>query len=85
MPSYFVLGPVAVAPLVGMALLAMSSKLLWATVVASAVLWAVAAARHRYAVDHGFEEAEPDDEAAGQADRERLEKLGKEVDGKLPI
>jgi hypothetical protein len=84
-PTYFVLGPVAVAPLVGMALLAMSFKLLWATVVASAVLWAVAVARHRYAVDHGFEEAEPDDEAAERADRERLEKLGKGFDSKLPI
>jgi hypothetical protein len=68
-----------------MALLAMSSKLLWATVVASAVLWAVAVARHRYAVDHGVEEAEPDDEAAERADRERLEKLGKGFDSKLPI
>jgi len=84
-PTYFVLCPAAVAPLVGMALLSMSPSLLWATVVASVVVCALAVARHRYAVAHGLEEAEPDEEAAKQADLDRLEKVGKDLGKKLPF
>jgi hypothetical protein len=84
-PAYFVLGTVGVAPLVGMALLAASSGLLWATVAATGVLCALAVVRHKYAAAHGLEEAEPDEHAAMRADLERLEKLGKDFEKKLPI
>ena len=52
------------------------------TVAASGVLCALAIARHRYAVTHGLEEAEPDEDAAVRADLEQLDKLSSE---KLPI
>ena len=84
-PLYFLLGVFIVAPAVGIALLAMSPRLLWATVVASVVLVALAITRHKYAMARGLEEAEPDEEAAKQADLERLEKLGKDFEKKLPI
>lgn len=84
-PTYFVLGPAAVAPLVGMAFLAQSPPLLWATVAASGVLCALAVVRHRYAVAKGLEEAEPDEEAAEQTDLERLEKLGKGLGKGFPV
>jgi MFS family permease len=84
-PLYFVLGTVLVAPFVGMALLAMRPGLLWWTVVASGVLCALAAARHRYAVEHGLEEAQPDEDEAERRDLERLEELGRDFEKKLPI
>jgi hypothetical protein len=63
----------------------MSPRLLWATVASSVVLIALAIARYKYAVARGLEEAEPDEEAAEQADLEHLEKLGKDFEKKLPI
>ena len=84
-PPYFVLGSVVVAPLVGMALLAMRPGLLWWTVVASGVLCALAAVRHKYAVAHGLEETEPDEDEAERRDLERLEKFGKDFEKKLPV
>jgi len=83
-PSYFLLGPVCVVPVVGVALFAMSSDALWGTVGLSGLLCALAVARHKYAVAHGFEEEEDHDEAE-RLDRERLDKLGKDIEKKLPI
>jgi len=83
-PRYFLLGPICVVPVVGVALFAMSSGALWGTVGLSGLLCAVAVARHRYAVAHGFEEEEDDDEAE-RLDRERLDKLGRDIERKLPI
>jgi hypothetical protein len=76
-PHYFVLGPVALAPLAGIALFSMSFGRLWALVGASVVLCVVAAARHKYAVTHGIEETEPEEDAAERADRERLERMAR--------
>lgn len=84
-PHYFILGSVVVALFVGMALLAMRPGLLWWTVVASGLLCALAAARNKYAVAHGLEEAEPEEDEAERLDFERLEELGKNVEKKLPI
>jgi len=78
------LGPICVAPVVGVALFAMSSAALWGTVGVSGLLCALAVTRHRYAVAHGFEEEEDHDEAE-RLDRERLDKLGRDIEKKLPI
>ena len=76
-PHYFVLGPLALAPLAGIALLSMSFGRLWALVGASVVVCVIAAVRHKYAVTHGIEEVEPEEDAAEQADRERLEHIAR--------
>jgi hypothetical protein len=82
-PHFFTIGPVLVAPLVGIALMKASPGLLWITVVLSAVLCGVAWIRHRVAVARGTEEPEPDPEAAAEADTEKLMKLESKISGKL--
>jgi len=82
-PHYFSIGPVLVAPLVGIALMKASPGLLWITVVLSAVLCGVAGIRHRVAVVRGTEETEPDPEAAAAADREKLMKLDSQISKKI--
>jgi hypothetical protein len=82
-PHYFTIGPILVAPLVGIALMKASPGRLWITVVLSAVLCGVAWIRHRVAVARGTEEPEPDPEAAAEADREKLMKLESKISGKL--
>jgi hypothetical protein len=84
-PQYFVVGPILVAPLVGLSLFAMSSARLWILVGVSGALCLAAWIRHRYAVAHGLEEAKPDEAEAERADAERLEELGKKIEKKLPI
>jgi MFS family permease len=84
-PLYFALGAVFVASLVGRALLAMRPDLLWWMVAAGGILCVLAIARHKYAVAHQIEEAEPDEDEAERRDLERLEKIGKDFDKKLPI
>ena len=82
-PHYFSIGPVLVAPLVGIALMKASPGLLWITVVLSAVLCGVARIRHRVAVVRGTEEPEPDPEAAAKADRDRLMKIDSQISNKI--
>lgn len=84
-PLYFALGTVILAALVGLGLLAMNPGMLWWMVAASAALCALAGMRHKYAVAHQLEEAEPDEEEAERKDLERLEKFGKDFEKKLPI
>jgi len=54
-------------------------------VVASAVLCALAVARHRYAAAHDLEEAEPDEDEAQRANLEKLDKVGKTLRAKSPF
>jgi len=82
-PHYFTIGPVLVAPLVGMALMMASPSRLWLTVGASAVLCLAAWIRHRVAVARGTEEPEPDPDKAAEIDREKLMKVDKKVKNKL--
>jgi hypothetical protein len=84
-PHYFVVGPIFVAPLVGLSLFAMSSARLWVLVGVSGALCLAAWIRHRYAVAHGLEEAKPDEAEAERADDQRLEEIGKKIEKKLPI
>ena len=78
-PHYFMLGPLAVAPLVGVSLLMASPLRLWLCVGLVGLLAALALARHRYAVAHGTEETEPTQEEAAAKDQERLERLRKKL------
>lgn len=84
-PQYFVVGPISVAPLVGLSLFAMSATRLWILVSVSGVLCLAAWIRHRYAVAHGLEESKPDEAEAERVDAERLEEIGKNIEKKFPI
>ena len=82
-PHYFTIGPVLVAPLVGMALMMASPSRLWLTVGASAVLCLAAWIRHRVAVARGTEEPEPDPDQAAEIDKEKLMKVEKRLKNRL--
>ena len=81
-PHYFVIGPLLLAPLLGMALLMASPARLWAVVVGSVVVSVAAWIRHRVAVARGIEEPEPTTEEAAEADSEKLIKLRQKIHGK---
>ena len=81
-PHYFTIGPLLVAPLVGLSLMKASPSQLWSTVGLSAVLSLAAWIRHWVAVSRGTEEPEPDPDQAAEADRERLMKIEEKVSGK---
>ncbi len=74
-PSYFALGPLLLAPVVGLGLFTVSPGGLWATVGATGLVAVGAAIRHRIALAHGTEEREPTAEEAAQADQDRLNRL----------
>lgn len=82
-PHYFAVGPVFVAPLVGMAFMAASPALLWLTVALTGALSLMAWVRHKVALAGGTEEPEPTPEDAAEADREMLDKLSKKLPTKL--
>ncbi|MGB5815460.1 MAG: ABC transporter C-terminal domain-containing protein [Thermoanaerobaculia bacterium] len=82
-PHYFTIGPLLVAPLVGMSLMVASPPLLWLTVGASVVLCAAAWIRHRIAVARGTEEPEPSPEEAAEIDKEKLMKIDNKISKKL--
>jgi len=82
-PHYFTIGPLIVAPVVGVCLLMASPGRLWAMVCASGLLCLAAWIRHRYAVAHGTEEPEPSPEEAAQADQKKLVDLGKKLTSRL--
>ncbi|MGB5392004.1 MAG: hypothetical protein WBP10_17645, partial [Thermoanaerobaculia bacterium] len=82
-PHYFTIGPLLVAPLVGVCLLTASPGLLWAMVALNGFLCLAAWVRHRYALAHGTEEPEPSPEEAAQTDQERIVKLGQHLTKKL--
>jgi hypothetical protein len=52
---------------------------LWSIAALTFVLYVVATVRHRYAVAHGIEEQELDQEEAARVDQERLTKLGEKL------
>jgi len=78
-PNYFMIGPLLLAPLLGMALLMASPARLWAVVGAGVVVSVAAWIRHRVAVARGTEEPEPTTEEAAEADSEKLIKLGQKI------
>jgi hypothetical protein len=82
-PHYFTIGPVLLAPLVGLALMMASPSQLWLTVGAGAVLCLAAWIRHRVAVSRGTEEPEPDPDQAAEIDKEKLMKVEKKLKSKL--
>jgi hypothetical protein len=82
-PHYFTLGPLLVAPLLGVCLLMVSPNLLWITAALAGILCLAAWFRHHYAVAHGTEEPEPTPEAAAQADQEKLDKVSKQLGEKV--
>jgi len=84
-PSGFMIGPLLLSPLVGVAVFMVSPLLLWILFGVGVVLHTTAVLRHRYAVAHGTEEPEVDDEAAAAADAEKLGKLGSQLKKKLPF
>ena len=82
-PHYFAIGPFLLAPLVGIALLKVAPTDLWILTLAAGTLCLAAATRHAYAVTKGFEEQEPDPEAAAAEDTTKLQKLGKKLASKI--
>ena len=82
-PHYFAIGPLALAPLLGVCLFMVSPGLLWMMVGLSGALGLAAWFRHRYAVAHGTEEPEPSPEEAAQADQQKLENLSKKFTKKI--
>ena len=74
-PLWFAPAPLLVAPLLGTALLMLDIGWLAGIAAVTTLLYLAATARHRYAVAHGIEEPEPSEEAAAEADQERLMKL----------
>lgn len=82
-PHYFAIGPLIIAPALGVFLAMVSPALLWASVVASGVLGLAAWLRHRWAAAHGTEEPEIDPAAAAEADQKRLVELDKKLNKKL--
>jgi hypothetical protein len=82
-PHYFAVGPLALAPLLGMCLFRVSPQPLWLMAGLSGILGLAAWVRHRYAVAHGTEEPEPTAEEAAQADHQMLDKLSKKFKKKV--
>ena len=78
-PHYFSIGPLLVAPLLGVCLLMASPSRLWMVTGLAGALSLAAWARHRYTVAHGSEEPEPSPEAAAEADQQKLKKLGEKL------
>ncbi len=82
-PHYFAVGPLALAPLLGLCVFMVSPRSLWMMVGLSGSLGMAAWVRHRYAVAHGTEEPEPTAEEAAQADHQMLDKLSKKIKKKV--
>jgi len=78
-PTYFAIGPLVLTPFLGVSLLMDSLTGLWSVAALTFVLYVVATVRHRYAVAHGIEEQELDQEEAARADQERLTKLSEKL------
>ncbi len=78
-PHYFMLGPLVVAPLVGVSLLMASPAHVWATTGLAALLCLIAWIRHRLAVARGTEEDERSAEEAAASDRDKLLELGRRL------
>ena len=82
-PHYFMVGPLLVAPLAGVALMMASPSRLWAVVGLTVLLVAVAWGRHVLAAARGTEEPEPTPEEALEKDQERLVRVEKKIARKL--
>jgi hypothetical protein len=78
-PTYFAIGPLVLTPFLGVSLLMDSLTGLWSVAALTFVLYVVATIRHRYAVAHGIEEQELDQEEAARVEQERLEKLAEKL------
>jgi hypothetical protein len=74
-PHYFVFFPMIIAPLAGIALFMASPAKSWGVASLSLLVCGIAWIRHRMAVRYGWEEPEPSDADAAEADQERLLKL----------
>lgn len=83
-PHYFTIGPLILAPMVGVTLMTASPRLLWLAAASSGALCVAAGIRHRVAVARGTEEPEPTAEEAARADQEKLARIDKKIGGKLP-
>ncbi len=75
-PHYFALGPLAMAPVLGVCVFTASPDLLWMAAGATGLLCLAAWFRHRVALARGIEEPELTEEEAAQADQQRLIRLG---------
>lgn len=82
-PHYFTIGPLLVAPLVGVSLMVATPRLLWLMVGLSGVLCLAAWIRHRVAVARGTEEPEPTPDEAAEIDKEKLMKIEQKIPKKL--
>ena len=85
MPTWFLVGPLLGAALVGLALFAMDARGLWGTALLGVLLVVLAVVRHKVAVARGTEEPEMDEEDAERVDAERLEKVAKGLQQDLKV
>ena len=84
-PTWFLVGPLLGAALVGLALFAMDARGLWGTALLGVLLVVLAVVRHKVAVARGTEEPEMDEEDAERVDAERLEKVAKGLQQDLKV
>jgi hypothetical protein len=78
-PNYFMIGPLFMAPVLGVCLFTASPTKLWISGALTGLLCLAAWVRHRVALAHGTEEPELTAEEAAQADQRRLIKLGEKL------
>jgi hypothetical protein len=78
-PTYLAIGPLAMAPVLGVCVFTASPGLLWISAALTALLCLAAWVRHRVALARGTEEAELTEEEAAKADQQRLIKLGEKL------
>jgi hypothetical protein len=75
-PSYFAIGTLFMAPVVGVCVFTASPVMLWFSAGLTGFLCLAAWVRHRVALARGTEEPELTADDAAQADQQRLIKLG---------
>ena len=84
-PRYFLIGPVIITPLLGLALFSLSVRQLWILVGVNAVLCLLALLRRSYAVTRGIEEAQSEESEAKLADEQILDRIGEKIEKKFQI
>lgn len=78
-PNYFAIGPLFMAPVVGVCVFTASPGKLWISAGLTGFVCLAAWVRHRVTLARGTEEAELSAEEAAQADQQRLIKLGEKL------